>query len=56
MQKEKKQQTIDEFTTHTRIIFVIYGAEQLFRLQQINAVIKTNYFSQHTFTSVTETS
>lgn len=45
-----------ELTTHTRRIIVIYGVEQSFRLQQIDAVIKTNYFSQHTFTSVTETS
>lgn len=46
--KGKNQQTIYEFTT--RLIFCIYGAEQSFRLQQIDAVIKTNYFSQHTLT------
>lgn len=44
------QQTSDEFTTHTRLIFFIYGAEQSFPLQQIDAVMKTNYFSQHTLT------
>lgn len=46
--KGNYQQTINEFTTDTLIIYFKYGAEQSFRLQQIDVVIKTNYFSQHT--------